>query len=97
MRARVSGTAELISLEKETIGDAIRYRCRLGFSAQDALVFASVIRDLKLRRDSAVFVTQNKKDFADPDVEKLLKRYRCRLFTDFKLLVAHIKGTLGIR
>lgn len=81
---RISKTASLIPLTAGVIGNATLFQSKLGFSPQDAVVYASILADLAHEQEIGCFITKNSKDFANPDIEQELMLYQCQLLWRFQ-------------
>jgi hypothetical protein len=92
----LTGFCTVAPLTRQVIRDAQQVQAEFDLDPHDALVFASI--DAVLReRDQApkVFINKNSKDFATPQIEEHLRRYNCRLFTNFADARQFIEHTLG--
>jgi predicted nucleic acid-binding protein len=76
-------SAVLLPLTAEEIGAVPDLQARYGLSYQDAIVFASVLRDPELGRMAACFLNKNTKDFDDPSIHELLDGNSCKLLGNF--------------
>jgi predicted nucleic acid-binding protein len=83
-RERLSAVAEIAPLDGYVLQDAARFSSRHGLSAQDAVVYASVLRHLSTVGGSAAcFLNRNTRDFDDPDMIGELRALNCRLIPGF--------------
>jgi predicted nucleic acid-binding protein len=95
---RVIGAAEIIPLTGATVSASLQLQASLGLTAQDALVYASVEEHLaSAPAVPRLFVTQNRKDFLTPDIQKRLSGRDCRLFTAFPAARGFVESTLADR
>ena len=94
--SRLLAVATLIPLDAAVIDDSLEFQ-RQEFSAQDAVVFASVLRHLALGTDDEyLFLNRNSKDFDDPDVQDRLGESNCHMIFSFddgyEYLMHHFNG-----
>ena len=84
IRARMIEAACVIPLDVSVLASATQYQRAHDFSAQDALVYSSVISHLKLDRATQnYFLNKNSKDFDDQSIVDELRGYNCRLLPRF--------------
>src|SRR5262249_4157302 len=78
-------TCEVIPLTAEVVARATTdVRPRLGLELPDALVYASMLEHLSTAKaEKSCFITKNAKDFGDPDIEKELEGFGCKLLFKF--------------
>ena len=94
---RLLGVAELIPLIADIIGDSHEYQ-QQGFSPQDSLVYASVLRHLTDNEEGEkVFLNRNSKDFDDPDVQDKLEVLGCKILFQFDAGLGYIQHRLSRR
>lgn len=74
--------------------NAMHYETQLGLSAQDALVYASVIAHAAARSGAKVFVTRNSNDFVDPDIKSQLGSHHCKLLSSFVDALGYVESLL---
>ena len=79
---RILEVAELIPLDTTVIRQA-SFR-PYGLDALDALVFASVARNMEQADGEKCFLNRNYKDFSDPDLVAFLRTRNCRIFYSFE-------------
>lgn len=95
-RERLLRAATLIELTAAVLEAGASYESTLDFRGQDALVYASVISDLRASKPSrACFLNRNTKDFANPDVKAELKAENCALIGDFDDGLRKIDSVIG--
>jgi hypothetical protein len=83
-RARLLHGAEIISLTPEILSEASVQRAKLDMSAQDAVVYASILQHLIASQPShSCFVNRNRKDFDAPDIVKELGDHGCKILFNF--------------
>ncbi len=77
--------AEVIPLDASVLTASIDYQQSHDFSPQDAIVYASVVSDLRgrSRDDQKCFLNRNSKDFDDQVVVDELQAHRCKLLPRF--------------
>lgn len=83
VRSRLFACAELVPLEASILTSAAAQRATHGLSAQDAVVYASVLMHLEGSAEPGCFVTRDS-DFDDPDIRQELRGRNCRLLTSFE-------------
>jgi predicted nucleic acid-binding protein len=68
----------------------------LGLSLQDAIVYASVLDDLRNRdpHEEKCFLSRNSRDFADPSIGAELQKHNCRYIARFGDRVLFINSRL---
>lgn len=95
---RVAGRIEL---DAGIFDAALRYREAFGFTTtQDAIVFASVVADLRASPPAAAaavrcFVTRNRRDFEDnPRVRGELAGLGCTVMTKFEAAAGYLRSRL---
>ena len=77
--------AEVIALDTAILRSAAEVQTQYSMSGQDAIVLASVITDLEVRRPAeSCFLNRNSKDFDDPNVRERLEALGCRFFARFE-------------
>jgi hypothetical protein len=85
-RARNSlrNTARVVQLDARVLELSERYATVFGLSAFDAIVAASVVDDLSANPlDGVIFVTQDAKDFGDPDLLSEFRGAGCEVVYSF--------------
>jgi predicted nucleic acid-binding protein len=87
------GTVE--HLTDRILAAATELEQQFSLSPPDALVLSSVIEHLKSASPGRkVFVSQDKKGFADPAIYDELSRYECKVLVNFDDALAHIQSVL---
>lgn len=84
VRSRIINAACVIPLDASVLASATQDQQTHDFSAQDALVYSSVVSHLK--RDRATqnfFLNKNSKDFDDQSIVDELRNHDCRLLPRF--------------
>lgn len=74
VRSRLLACAELAPLEVSVLSRAAANRSRHELSAQDAVVYASILLHLESSPEPACFVSRDA-DFDDPDIRRELKEH----------------------
>ena len=75
---------EIIPLTAAILSDAISNEGALDLSAQDALVYASIMSHVRqYGKLTSCFLNKNTKDFDAPDIVSELARYDCQLIPRF--------------
>ena len=94
---KVVGVAEVIPLDGPVLEASIGYQQSHDFSPQDAIVYASVVSDLRGRSpdDRKCFLNRNSKDFDDQVVVDELQTHRCRLLPRFDSGLSFIVSEIG--
>ena len=88
--------ATVLGINSKAINAALVVEQRLGFLPQDALIYGTILQDLKQTDNrSKLFVTQNAGDFFIPTVQDELASYGCKLLTKFDTAEAYIRSTLA--
>jgi hypothetical protein len=65
-------------------------------SGQDAIVLASVLAHMDLRRPpESCFLNRNTKDFDDPDIRERLEARGCRFFGKFEDGLRYVVARIG--
>lgn len=83
-RNRLLKVAEIVPLDRSILEDSSLYQTAHDFSAQDALVYATVLRHLGTGGgEPSCFLNRNSRDFDDPDVVAELERHRCKMIPRF--------------
>jgi hypothetical protein len=85
-----------ITISKEVLSES--YRCQRAYNlpAADAVIYASVLADLREQDYDAdkVFVSRNKRDFDHQDLVRELSSFRCGYCQDFESAEVHLRGRL---
>ena len=96
-RNRLLQAADIVDLTPEILCNAVRYEDEFDLDAQDAIVYASVIRDLRLHpADSSCFLNRNSKDFGILDIKTELDSLNCRLIWQFTQGLDWIRSQLPV-
>jgi len=84
VRSRMIKAACVIPLDAAVLATATQYQRIHDFSAQDALVYSSVVSHLKqVRVTESCFLNKNSKDFDDQSIVDELRTYNCKLLPRF--------------
>jgi hypothetical protein len=97
VRNRLLTTARVLPLGIVTLRKAERLRKALGLHLADAVMLASVLLDARARPGSSIFLNSNSHDFADPGVQKELKKRDCTLLTNFENGLKRIEHHIAVR
>lgn len=91
---RIMRAAAIVPMDTNVYAASLLYKSRFGMSAQDAIVLASVIGDLRQRdvTEEKCFVSRNARDFADPDIASELRAFNCRYISRFADAVAFVRS-----
>jgi len=94
--SKILELADVIPLDSEVMAESIRCQEEYDFGPQDAIVFASIVSDLKSRsaEHQSCFLNRNPKDFADQNVLDQLDQRGCKLFPRFDSGLAFIRNRL---
>lgn len=83
-RNQLLDVAEIITLSQKILSHAAIYEFEYGLSAQDSVVYASVMHHLEDRKpQNACFLNRNSKDFDRPDIVESLQNLNCRMIPRF--------------
>ena len=82
-----------IELDTTSYQAALENESRYGLSPQDAIIYASIVRDLVTsgRTDRSCFMSRNLKDFGDPDIREELASYDCQYEESYEVGVSLIR------
>jgi predicted nucleic acid-binding protein len=89
---RILKIGDILPLNTNVFQTALDYIARYGLHAQDAIIYASIITDLKSQpiKEEKCFVSANSKDFDDTKAE--LKLYNCRYIPKFRDALSFIES-----
>lgn len=83
-RNQLLDAAEIITLSRKILNHATICESEYGLSAQDSVVYASVIHHLEEKKpQEACFLNRNSKDFDRPDIVESLQNLNCRMIPRF--------------
>jgi len=82
------------SIDATLTFNAMRYESQFDLSAQDALVYASVVGHAAANAGTKVFVTRNSNDFVDPDIKAELGSHNCKLLSSFLDTLRYVESFL---
>jgi predicted nucleic acid-binding protein len=91
VRSRLLACVELIPLESAILTHAEEHQEEYDLSAQDAVVYASVLAHLKRSGEPSCFVSRDR-DFDDQEIKRELKSYNCRLLSNFETADQFLRG-----
>jgi predicted nucleic acid-binding protein len=85
-----------IEITSAIFDDSIHYQVELGLSPQDAIIYASIIADIKRlsSEEEKVFVSRNWKDFDQEEIAEELQSYQCRFLPNFRSALDYIQSRL---
>jgi len=91
---RMLRAGRAIQLTGARFAEARTVEKRFGLSAQDAMVYASVLGDLKgqPREKPKCFVSRNSRDFDDPAIVADLRSYGCRYIAKLSDALLYIRS-----
>lgn len=90
----ILSTSEVISMDANLIGRALQCKEKFDLAQQDAFIFASVLTHAESKSGPKCFVTTNRKDFEDPDIETELEKESCKLFGKFANCLGYVQASL---
>lgn len=86
---RILRAARILDIDLSIFLAAMSYRNQYGLDPQDAIILASVVRDLRIRSASSprghMFANRNRKDFGDPELQTELQGLGCHLVSSFEV------------
>jgi predicted nucleic acid-binding protein len=91
IRSRLLACAELIPLESSILAHAAEHQEEYDLSAQDAVIYASVLAHLKSSGRPGCFVTRDR-DFDDQEIKRQLRSYNCKLLSNFETGYQFLRG-----
>lgn len=83
VRKRVLQVAEVVPLNIDNLLQAAAYESSLKLSPQDAIIFASILHHLSGHAAPAYFITRDRKDFSDAEIQDRLAQNGCKLIFGF--------------
>lgn len=91
--SRLLAVAQVVELNHDVFLIAMGVQEQFGLSPQDAFVYASVIKHLRIQvaNELKVFVSLNWKDFRDPGLIEVLRAYGCRYEESFQACLAQVR------
>lgn len=93
----VLNTVEIIPVDLQTIGTAVRLQQSHNLSPQDSIIFASIlIRLPTLGEEKGCFITTNSNDFATSEVIEDLAGYNCKLLTRFNDGQGYVRSQIAL-
>ena len=96
---RLTKVTRMIPLTSDVLRVSLTYQTQFTLSPQDAIVLASIVEDLKLIEPGLerLFVTQNKDDFIDPHIRKLMLAHGCKLLFRFDNAAGYVESIIKAR
>ena len=92
---KILQNVEIIPIDLDIIRNAITFQKSLDLSPQDSIVYASLLAHLTTESgELRCFITKNRKDFANPDIEDQLTAHGCKLLTKFVNGLGYIRSQL---
>ena len=91
VRFRLLACAELIPLESSILTDAAKHQEDYDLSAQDSVVYASIVAHLKRSGEPACFVSRDR-DFDDQEIKRELRSHNCKLLSNFETGYQFLRG-----
>jgi predicted nucleic acid-binding protein len=90
---RLLSVGKSIELSSSVFAQALLYERQYGLSPQDSIIYSAVMSDLRTRNKSETkyFVSQNWKDFRDPEIIKELQSFNCTYIESFVKAVKSLK------
>ena len=90
---RLLSVGRSIELDSEIYRAALDNESRYGLSPQDAIIYASIVRDLatSVRTHRSCFMSRNFNDFGGPDIRAELASYGCRYEGSYEAGVALVR------
>ena len=96
VRSRLIEAAEIIPLDTSVLAASTEYQRAHDLSAQDALVYSSVLSHLKrVPARESCFLNRNSTDFDDQNIVDELADYNCKLLFQFYTGYSFISAALG--
>lgn len=89
--------AEPVDVRSELLTESLRARETHGFTAPDALVYASILEHLRSEAltEPKVFLNRNSRDFLTPDIVADLQEFACEVIPSFDDGLARIDASLA--
>jgi len=93
---RLTKIARMIPLTSDVLAVSLTYQKRFRLSPQDAIVLASIVGDLTLSDEDTekLFVTQNKDDFVQPNINELMSAHGCKLLFRFDNAAGYVESII---
>lgn len=96
VRALLPTVADVVPLDREVFDAATLYETQHELSAQDALVYASVLRHMREHRGGpSCFLNRNARDFDDPEITGELAELNCRMLAQFDAGLGYVRHVIG--
>jgi predicted nucleic acid-binding protein len=83
--SRLLKVASILPLNAEVLTDARRVQVTYGLEFPDAIVLATVLKDLAAASADSCFLNRNTKDFDDPRIVTELRAHGCHLLGSFNV------------
>jgi predicted nucleic acid-binding protein len=95
VRDSLTAVAEVVPLDRSVFTAATGYEEQHGLSAQDALVYASVLHHLRDERPArSCFLNRNARDFDDPEIVASLAERGCKMLPRFDSGLDFVRHTI---
>lgn len=90
---RLNDVGVSIEMDGDTFIHSLEYQVKYGLEPHDALIYASLIADLRQRSYDIkkCFLSKNSKDFFDQDIETELTSYNCTYIASFEQCLQFVK------
>jgi predicted nucleic acid-binding protein len=94
--SRLLQVGETIDITARIFDRSIRHQEELGLSPQDAIIYASIITNVKQRsvEEEKVFMSRNWKDFDQEEIVEELQGFKCKFFSNFHNAMGYIQSKL---
>lgn len=91
---RLLTSGDALHLDSAAFANAVTYQSLYRLSAQDSIIYAVILTDLRARPagDPKVFISRNFKDFGDPAIRAELQSYNCTYTESFEAGLALINA-----
>ncbi len=88
--------ADVIAFEAGIVLNAAQHRAVYKLKPQDSFVYSSVVHHLgSIPRGESCFISKDRGDFADPNVEETLRNQGCKVLFRFDHGFAYLQHRLG--
>jgi predicted nucleic acid-binding protein len=91
VRSRLLACAELIPLDTSILTRAEEYSEEYDLSAQDAVIYSSVLAHLRISGEPGFFLSRDR-DFDDQEIKRELGSYNCKLLSNFETGYQFLRG-----
>jgi hypothetical protein len=89
--------ATVVPLSSRVFGEARRLATRFGLPLQDSIIVATVLEVLggSTTEERSCFVSENFRDFADPELLQELDRCGCKYISNFRSALSFVQSIVG--